>query len=238
VRQTYTNEVKCDPRASTSIRLDGNLIKAFQSGGDPLIVRRNYVDEREIRVGSRLIMNLNDMPEVAPPDALSTMVLLKFPYQFVAPEEVRLPFQRPRDDGIKDRVSKSRDDIDAFVHLVLDAYRERSVVPCQCIREDTLAFRIDIGDDMEIVTACFEVTGRRDDVVTMRAIKMFVVKNSLSLTSVKGRLKRMGAVEDNNCRVGHLRLGRGFRGLLLKFGDGDDALDSLAAGGDDDIRDE
>ena len=34
-RQTYTNEVKCDD-ASKSIKLDGNLLKSFQSGGDVL----------------------------------------------------------------------------------------------------------------------------------------------------------------------------------------------------------
>ena len=95
-RQTYTNEVKCDT-ASRSVRLDGNMLKSFQSGGDPISARQNYVNERTFRVATKLIMNLNDIPDVTPRDAVSTLVLIKFPYKFVSAEKMigeGLPYYR------------------------------------------------------------------------------------------------------------------------------------------------
>lgn len=57
-RLTYTNEVMHDPNSTAlnKIKLDGNLLKGFQSGGDTMLGRKLYQSEREFRVG---IMNMN-----------------------------------------------------------------------------------------------------------------------------------------------------------------------------------
>jgi phage/plasmid-associated DNA primase len=118
-RLTYTNNVKCE-------KLDGNRIKDFQSGGDAMSARKNHKDERTFRIASKLIMNANAIPKVSPKDACSTMVLIKFPFEFVspgdAPLEINVPF-KVRDDTLKTEYCLRDDVIDAWTYLVIDAYK-------------------------------------------------------------------------------------------------------------------
>eukprot|EP00798_Chlamydomonas_sp_ICE-L_P016965 gene16965-biopygen25880 len=86
-RQTYTNEIKVDP-GNKHIKLDGGLIKKFQSGGDVLKARQLYENERALKSASRLFMNLNDLPEISAVDALDTVVVIEFPHKFVNPKDV------------------------------------------------------------------------------------------------------------------------------------------------------
>eukprot|EP00798_Chlamydomonas_sp_ICE-L_P006965 gene6965-biopygen632 len=72
-RQTYTNEIKVDP-GNKHIKLDGGLIKKFQSGGDVLKARQLYENERALKSASRLFMNLNDLPEIQQPLKISDVV--------------------------------------------------------------------------------------------------------------------------------------------------------------------
>ena len=217
-RQTYTNEVKCDA-SSRSIKLDGNLLKSFQSGGDTMSARKNFKDERTFRVSTKLIMNLNDIPSVTPRDAVSTMVLLKFPFKFVSAEELHsaaaLPYHRLRDESLKNDFIKRADVVAAFTWMVIDAYRPNPVVPCASIREDTMGYREDIGDDAAVLSRCFKVTGDREDFVLVKQLAVVARGNGMSITALKDRLGKMGGFYDNNCCVHGRRNGRGFMGVRM-----------------------
>ena len=222
-RQTYTNEVKCDP-GSRSIKLDGNVIKSFQSGGDAMSARKNHKDERTFRVGSKLIMNMNDIPEMSPRDAAATLLLIKFPFKFVSAEELEgeanAPFYRLLDGTIKNDYIKRQQVIDAFTWLVADAFEDHAVVPCRQVREDTLGFRMDVGDDLIVMLKKFKVTRRREDYLLISELRTFAKSNNLSPTVVKERLRKMGAWEDANCFVGGVRHGRGMVGVVMTVADG------------------
>ena len=58
-----------------------------------------------------------------------------------------------------------------------------------------------------------EATCRREDVVTVKQLKAFVLGKDVTLTVLKDRLRRMGAQEDKNCCVGGVTHGRGFIGV-------------------------
>ncbi len=211
-RQTYTNEVKVDV-GNRHVKLDGNAIKQFQSGGDMLCARKNHKDERQFRVASKLIMNLNDMPVVSPADAVSNMILIKFPFKFVAEELLQgdsMPFYKPRDDGIKD-FCRRRETMDAFTWLVIDAYRPHIVVPCAKVRADTDAYRAEAGDDLVLVTTHFRYTGKPSDFVPLSTVKTFAVTNNLSYSRIKDRLERMRAVMCSSTCINGVRVGRGFK---------------------------
>ena len=213
-RQTYTNEVKCDD-ASKSIKLDGNLLKSFQSGGDVLSARKNHKDERSFRVASRLIMNMNDIPEVSPLDAVSTLVLIKFPYKYVAHDEMTEdspPFFRKRDETIKTTYIKRPDVVDAFTWLVINAYTDTQVVPCPTIKDATMSYREDVGDDLMLMVNNFKITNNKDDIVFSSDLRLFVKLHKIgSYNKAKSRLERLGAISDKNCCVGGVVGGRGFR---------------------------
>ena len=225
-RQTYTNEVKCET-GSRSIKLDGNLLKSFQSGGDVMSARKNHQDERSFRVATKLIMNMNDIPEVTPRDAVSTLVLIKFPFKFVAAEELRAAeeasletsapmFFRPRDDTLKTEFLKRPEVIDAFTWLVVEAYRDGPVVPCASVRQDTLEYRGDIGDDLLLVLNTFKVTRAWDtDCVTLNQVKDFAKEHQISYGITRDRLVKMGGRLDNNCRISGVRYGRGILGVKM-----------------------
>ncbi len=213
-RQTYTNEVKCDDE-SKSIKLDGNLLKSFQSGGDVLSARKNHKDERSFRVASRLIMNMNDIPEVSPLDAVSTLVLIKFPFKFVAPEEMEEDspsFFRKRDDSIKTTYIKRPEVVDALTWLVIDAYTDSPVVPCSTIKDATVSYREDVGDDLMLMVKNFKITNNKDDIVYSSDLRLFVKLHKIgSYNKAKSRLERLGAIPDKNCCVDGVVGGRGFR---------------------------
>lgn len=229
-RQTYTNEVKCDS-SSRSVKLDGNLLKSFQSGGDKMNARKNYENEHEFRVATKLIMNLNDMPDITPRDAVSTLVLIKFPFKFVAAADMlgadSLPFFRLRDDTLKTDFCRRPDVIDAFTWLILDAYRDNPVVPCASVREDTGSYREDIGDDLVVMTRCFKITKNRDDFVTFKDLKAFLAGKNVTTTVAKDRLKKMGGWPDDNCCVKGIRYGRGILGVQMIHDRADESNDSF-----------
>ena len=221
-RQTYTNEVKCD--FARNVRLDGNIIKALQSGGDPLVARRNFQDERTFRIASRLIMNINDMPRVSPDDALATMLLFKFPFAFKPPEEITAdspPFYRPRDETIKQDLVNRPEIADAFCWLVFDAFADVMPRPCERVRADTAAYLAEWGDALGRLSAAFRVTGRRDDFVTSRSLKDWDDRKAANVSeaALKDRLIRMGARADANCFVARVRHGRGLLGVKWVAGD-------------------
>ena len=214
-RQAYSNEIKCDATSSKSkVKMDGNTIKYHQSGGDFISARQNYMNERSFRVASKLIMNLNDIPEVTPKDAMTNMILFKFPFKFVTQEEVSTqPFFRVIDDSLKHEISTRDDLIAAYTWLVIDHYKASRVAPCESLRNDTRGYLGDIGDDMILTTRSFKVTGNRKDYVLLSKIKEFAREHEISPQIVKDRLARMGAREDANCFIDGERRGRGFLGV-------------------------
>ena len=165
---------------------------------------------------------------VTPLDAMSTVVLIKFPFAFVTASDLNgpgsMPFYRPRVDDLKDVFIKRPDVIAAYTWMVIDAYNSSPrgpVIPCSSVLKDTSEYREDIGDDVSVMARCFKITGNREDFVLTKDLTRIAKFNSMSITVIKDRLKKMGAFYDKNCRVNGQAHGRGMQCVkLLK-----DALD-------------
>jgi hypothetical protein len=216
-RITYTNEIRCDNNSKT-IKLDGNLLKAFQSGGDGISARKNYQDEKVVKVATRLFMNANDIPEVAPKDALETMLLFKFPYKFVTSEQMienPLPFFKIRDDTLKSDFCHRQDVCDAYIWLLIDAYNKHQPTPCKKILNDTSEYMMDIGDESSIMDKLFIFTGNKSDFVTLTRISEIANSFNIKKSIIKDRLVRLGGCIDKNCCVQGVRHGRGIIGIKL-----------------------
>jgi hypothetical protein len=219
-RHTYTNEVRMDA-GNKAIKLDGNKLKPFQSGGDTLNGRKLYQNAVEFKVQTKLIMNLNDMPPVCPPDALSTMMLFTFPYKFVPSEALEredvAPFYRLRDDTLKSEYCVDDATIDAFSWLVFDCYRPHRVRPCLKVINDTASYYKDEGDELAMVLQRFKVTKNRSDFVTNQMLRDIIQESGLniSLGKLKLRLVNMKARKDDDCCVNGVKHGGGF--LFLRY---------------------
>lgn len=217
-RITYTNEIRCD-NSSKTIKLDGNLLKAFQSGGDGISARKNYQDEKVFKVATRLFMNANDIPEVTPKDALGTMLLFKFPYKFVTMEHMNenpLPFFKIRDDTLKSEFCHRQDVGDAYIWLLIDAYNKQRPTPPKKILNDTSDYLMDIGDENSIMDKIFVFTGKRSDVVTVARIAEIAQHYNIKKSIIKDRLIRMGGVFDKHCCVAGVVHGRGIFKIIAQ----------------------
>lgn len=218
-RLTYTNEVTCDA-TNKRIKLDGNMIKGFQSGGDSMSARKNHKDERTFRVASKLIMNLNDIPEVTPRDAMRNMLLIKFPHRFVPAETLTgegVPiYFLEADDTLKSKFLPSPDVVAAWTWLVLEAYTPGPVVPCAAVRAATASYLEDVGDEDTTMVSSFEFTRDRKDFVLVRQLRDFVVGRNISLTKVRDMIERMGYKVDKNCCVNGKCHGTGYLGVRFK----------------------
>eukprot|EP00798_Chlamydomonas_sp_ICE-L_P016639 gene16639-biopygen25577 len=203
-RQTYTNEIKVDP-GNKHIKLDGGLIKKFQSGGDVLKARQLYENEKALKSASRLFMNLNDLPEISAVDALDTVVVIEFPHKFVNPKDVDeakwLKFFRPADPSLKDGFCAREDVRDAFIWLVIDAFdQEQPLKISDVVRRDTEKLRMDEGDELSLINAHFRMTTNLTDVVAVADVNEFAKDNKMNKRGLRGRLEKMGAVPDRTQR--------------------------------------
>lgn len=218
-RLTYTNELTCNPDATKPgrLELDGNLLKRIQSGGDELTCRRNYTNEQQLRIMSRLFMNMNDCPDVAPKDALKTSVLFRFPFQFVPRSQMDsdpLPFYRLEDPNIKSDLCSRQDILDAYVYLLLDAYRGEKPTLCRQILVDTSEYLEYLGEESSVLKRRFRFTGNEQDFVTIGRLKDLEGELEVKRLKIKTWLVKIGGVEKNQCYQDGQPQGRGICRVL------------------------
>ena len=212
-RISYTQEITVDV-SEKSIKVDGNAIKQFASGGDRIMARKNYQDEVEFRVQSMLIMNCNDLPPITPTDALENMVMFNCPHKFVSAvklaEEPR-PHYLVKDDGIK-AYSARPDVMDAYTWLVIDAFKSTAFEASEIVKRDIRKFIKKGNDDMEALQRGLRFGGV-DDNITKDELEAFL-KNSglnMSLAKLVETIERMGAKADKNLTRNGKRGKRGFK---------------------------
>ena len=92
--------------------------------------------------------------------------------------------------------------IDAFIWLVVEAYKPHPVVPSDVVKEDTGAFLEDAGDDLSMVR------GDARDVVPLSDVNQWAKDNGLSKAKLQDRLLKMGAFRDR---------GRGNARMFIKL---------------------
>jgi hypothetical protein len=73
-RITLVQEFKKDNEKNGGIRVDGVAIKSICSGGDPQLARKNFQDEIQFIIGTKIFIMCNDMPKIEPVDCLETCI--------------------------------------------------------------------------------------------------------------------------------------------------------------------
>jgi hypothetical protein len=219
-RLIFTNEMKVDT-SDAKLCLDGNIIKGkMASGGDRLMARRNFKDEVHFRIQGRLFVWCNDLPPITPADAMSTMHQFNFPNEFVAalsddPTDPRRNFQKLKDENIKDYCCQ--DDIcEAYTWMVIDAYRHHEVVPSASVKEETEAFVDSAADEWSILKTVFQITERKDDVLTSAEAVDVVKKLKLNVSpqKLKSLMAKLGAKPSAHIVVDGKR-SRGYTGVTI-----------------------
>jgi len=183
-------------------KIDGNVIKRFASGGDELI----SWNSRHFRVQSRMFIMCSCLPQVAPIDAMETMVTINFPFKFVSKEEMVRPlsFFRDCDDSLRQWV-KEPEVSNAFIHMILDAYEDTAMVMNNLVSKETLNCRESAGDKLILFRALFEITDDANDFIPVSEVHEILQSKGINMSAltIKQRLTSMGSViaEVNSARI-------------------------------------
>lgn len=194
-RLVITQEIQIDEN-DPSVKINGNMVKRFVSGGDVLQARVNYKDETDFKVQARLIMFMNDLPKFSPTDAMETMDYFDFPNRFVSAEDkahpgnINDPTVFVADGDIKDWLRK--DDVaDAFAWTILDAYGDYPCVPDSIRRgKEDLMEGLRETDQMDDI---FEITRLDSDRMSNDQIERHTKDVNMSMLRKKRYLTRKGA---------------------------------------------
>lgn len=219
-RLAFSSEIKMDP--DSKIKLSGNDIKKFASGGDTVQVREIKQKQFDIVVNTMLTMMCNALPPVSPPDALETMEYYSCPYKYVPvlPEgQDGTGMFRLADDAVKTTLLDKKYAIDAFISIVLDAYEETKPVPTAEVRANSEEFREDGGDNSMNWQKWFKFTGNDEDFIAVSEIKQFLAGKKLKISPkmLQTQMEGYGAwktreVDANNGRWG-------FKGVMWGVSD-------------------
>lgn len=212
-RLTFTQE---SPAESANLKIDGNKIKKLASGGDTISARKNYQDERELKVQSTLMFNANDFLPITPMDTMETCVTFASTKQFKTQEfinsrrencalEQEISMYQIADPNIK-LMCSTKDWMDALVHLVMDYYVDKAVPFVNQFLEDDTNTNL-----MATILSVFEITKDRKDKISNKDLKDWTASNGISFgTKLKPMLKNWGC-SDYRLNTGE----RGMQGLRL-----------------------
>ena len=128
-------------------------------------------------------MAANDVPDIAPTDAVQTLDYFQCPRVFVPGNDKRLGtdpnMYMAADDTVKDFCSEQRTRA-AFTHILLESYGPKlCTTQMNTMRSDFL----DGTDDREKFWEMFEVTKNNTDYVQSSDIQVMVRSESLNVTS-------------------------------------------------------
>ena len=134
-----------------SATVNGKVPKQLASGGDTILGRVNYKDEVEFVPQFTMMLQLNNLAGVEPPDALESCEQFLCKSKFVSQEELieGQPFLKLKDDKIKELLDKP-EIIDAFTLYVLDHYADYLPTP-DSVKFSTDEMKADIPLTLEEV---------------------------------------------------------------------------------------
>lgn len=126
-RLAFSNEIS----TGKDNLLDGNAMKAQASGGDAVVCRQLFKNERAVRVTAINFFNMNEIPQIGGnTDCLETMQLINFPYKFEEAGKFAsgLPTIKVADDSIKTWIHTDPSIAFAFAWLVFKHWRPTPVL--------------------------------------------------------------------------------------------------------------
>jgi hypothetical protein len=213
-RLTFTQECKFD-NTNKNVKIDGNKIKKFASGGDTINARKNYKDEREFKIQSAISFNGNDLPPISPIDAMETCTTFSSTKQFKTPEQIQdrinngateleISMYEVADPELKNKCASVLWS-DAFIHLIVDNYCLKSVMCVNKFLEDSNESNL-----ITLILSSFEITKADSDKIPNNVLKEWCDNNGISLgNKLKPYLKGWGCSDYKSMSI------RGIKGLKL-----------------------
>jgi len=189
-RIAYSNEIKLDEK--NALKLDGVMIKKICGGGDDNISgRRNFENERSIKIGAVPIFFANDFPTITPADTYEKMMPYIFPHKFVDNWTEKSPSYMKKADGDIKRFCSRPEVGNAFIHIVQDYYRcgkdKNGNDLVANMTQGMIDYRCQFNteDEMDILLKRFSITGNPENFVPSSTVQGFIAGRKMNITAPK-----------------------------------------------------
>ena len=200
-RIALTSEIDiCD-----DMKLNGNMIKKFTSGGDDIMARKNFKDEYEFKIQAGLIIMCNDMPLIQPTDALETCDEFIMKSKFIDsdfPENNKLNGFKyyKKDPYIKSDFLNKEEVLNEFILIILEYYDNYKDYP-ENMKKQKLQ-DLEDEDDMSKLFNLYEFTLNNTDKINNEILRADLKENkiNMSLKKMKQMLKTKG-LKDFRCKA-------------------------------------
>jgi hypothetical protein len=180
------------------MKLNGNMIKKFTSGGDDLMARKNFKDEYEFKMQSGLIIMSNDMPPIQPTDAMETCDIFTMKSKFIDKnflEKNKLNGYKyyPKDPYIKTDFINNDDVLNEFIIIILEYYNKHCEYPAKLLED--LVLENESEDDMSKLFSLYEFTNDPNDKIENDNLRVDLKYHKINMSIIKMRklLRTKGA---------------------------------------------
>lgn len=179
-RLALAQEIKLDDREY----IDGNLIKKFCSGGDYISARKNHKDEREFQLQSSLMICCNDIPIIAPNDAIEKAVIFDMKSKFIDDnydDNLKLSNIKyyKKIENIKSEYLNNKDFINEFILIILEYYDKKCKMPQEELENIKNDYTID--EDTKKIKELF-IQGNQEDKISYTILKNIIKDNNLNMS--------------------------------------------------------
>lgn len=195
-----------------SAAYDGSLIKKLCSGGDSIEVRKNFKDERQMKMQCSLMFCCNDMPRIEPTDANETKIEVQMKTKFIEESFIGIRFNKykylPKDDTVKTHLIQDDEIIDAFIFAIFSADKEDYP---SSLRKEIINSREDT--DEEKIINLFEVTGDDRDFLSNDDIEKMLKEGSVKKTLKNAKQILVGVGAEEVSKKINKKTYRGLKGI-------------------------
>jgi len=179
-RLAISQEIKLDEKEF----IDGNLIKKFCSGGDHINGRQNYVNEREFKLQSSLMICCNNIPVISPSDTMEKAVIYDMKSKFINEdydEKMKLSNIKyyPMINDIKTKYLNDKKIINEFTLIILEHYNKPCSMPKEELNNINESYMMD--DDIKKIKEIF-TQGNNENKLTYNELKQIMKDNDINMT--------------------------------------------------------
>jgi hypothetical protein len=204
------------------VKINGDMIKGFSSGGDTQQARQNRKDEIDFRMQCMMFMFCNELPDVDPIDTLETLENFIFKSKFVSQQDLdevknlnddNLGFFKLRDNNIKEWCCNDYV-LDAFTSIIFDHYVEVRPTMPQVMINDNSVVKGDNTKSLEVAcTKIFKKTPNKNDAMStesvLEIVRTYCKNEDISEKKVKTTLTALGLGVYDRYRINGLQV-RGY----------------------------
>jgi len=174
-------------------KLDGNLIKKFNSGGDVIQARKLHCNIKEFKIQCALMMFSNDEPEIMPMDAKEFCYEYQLKSKFIdedfkEDDKIKGFHYFKKDGDIKSNF-KNEIILNAFSNIIFYSFKNPIKYPKEILKD---LVSTDELDDTKKLMELFEITNNLNDKISNEELRFILKANEIKYTIKKVKLLLFG----------------------------------------------